>query len=67
MYRSPSSATTYVKVNSAINAGLTYTDATVSAGSSYAACSTALNWPASAVLVALVKVKVVVVTLVNGL
>jgi len=43
VYRSPSSATTYVKVNSAINAGLTYTDATVSAGSSYSYCVTTVD------------------------
>jgi fibronectin type 3 domain-containing protein len=38
VYRSPSSPTNYAKLNTALNAGLTYTDNSVSAGTSYSYC-----------------------------
>ncbi len=43
VYRSPASAATYVKLNTALTAGLTYTDATVSAGASYTYCLTTVD------------------------
>jgi len=47
VYRSPlvtsASTGTYAKVNSAVNAGLTYTDTSVSAGSSYTYCVTTVD------------------------
>ena len=43
IYRSPSNTATYTKVNTAVNAGLTYTDASVSAGASYTYCVTAVD------------------------
>lgn len=43
VYRSPSSATTYAKLNTSVNAGLTYTDASVSAGTSYSYCVTTVD------------------------
>jgi fibronectin type 3 domain-containing protein len=43
VYRSPSSATNYAKLNTAVNAGLTYTDASVSAGTSYSYCVTTVD------------------------
>jgi fibronectin type 3 domain-containing protein len=43
VYRSPSSATTYAKMNTTLNAGLTYTDASVSAGASYSYCVTTVD------------------------
>jgi fibronectin type 3 domain-containing protein len=38
VYRSPTSSTSYAKLNTAVNAGLTYTDSSVSAGTSYSYC-----------------------------
>ena len=44
VYRSPSGPTpNYAKVNAALNAGLTYTDTTVSAGASYTYCVTTVD------------------------
>jgi fibronectin type 3 domain-containing protein len=43
IYRSPSSATNYAKLNAALTAGLTYTDASVSAGAGYSYCVTAVD------------------------
>ncbi len=43
VYRSPSSATTYAKLNTAANAGLTFTDSSVSAGTSYNYCVTTVD------------------------
>jgi len=43
VYRSPSSATTYAKLNTALTTGLTYTDTTVSAGASYTYCVTTVD------------------------
>jgi fibronectin type 3 domain-containing protein len=43
VYRSPSSPTNYAKLNTALNAGLTYTDASVSAGTSYSYCVTTVD------------------------
>ncbi len=43
IYRSPSNTATYTKMNSAVNAGLTYTDTSVSAGASYTYCVTTVD------------------------
>ena len=43
VYRSPSTAATYVKLNAALNAGLTFTDTSVSAGASYNYCVTTVD------------------------
>ncbi len=43
VYRSPSSPTNYAKLNTALNAGLTYTDSSVSAGASYSYCVTTVD------------------------
>ena len=43
VYRSPSNATNFAKVNAALNAGLTYTDTTVSAGASFTYCVTTVD------------------------
>ncbi len=43
VYRSPASAATYAKMNTAVNAGLTFTDSSVSAGSSYNYCVTTVD------------------------
>ena len=43
IYRSPSNAVTYAKVNTALNVGLTFTDSTVSAGASYNYCVTTVD------------------------
>jgi fibronectin type 3 domain-containing protein len=43
VYRSPSSPTNYAKLNTALNAGLTYTDTSVSAGASYSYCVTTVD------------------------
>jgi len=43
VYRSPSSAAAYAKLNTTLNAGLTYTDTTVSAGASYTYCVTTVD------------------------
>ena len=43
VYRSPSSPTNYAKLNTALNAGLTYTDTIVSAGASYSYCVTTVD------------------------
>ena len=43
IYRSPSSSTNYAKVNTALNAGLTFTDSSVSAGASYNYCVTTVD------------------------
>jgi fibronectin type 3 domain-containing protein len=43
VYRSPSSATTYAKMNTTLDANLTYTDASVSAGASYSYCVTTVD------------------------
>jgi fibronectin type 3 domain-containing protein len=43
VYRSPASATSYAKLNTAVNAGLTFTDSTVSAGTSYSYCVTTVD------------------------
>ena len=43
VYRSPSSPTNYAKQNTALNAGLTYTDTSVSAGASYSYCVTTVD------------------------
>jgi fibronectin type 3 domain-containing protein len=43
VYRSPSSPTNYAKVNASHNAGLTYTDTSVSAGTSYSYCVTTVD------------------------
>ena len=43
VYRSPVSATNYAKVNSALIVGLTFTDTSVSAGTSYNYCATAVD------------------------
>jgi len=43
VYRSPSSPTNYAKLNTSLNAGLTYTDASVSAGTSYSYCVTTVD------------------------
>jgi fibronectin type 3 domain-containing protein len=43
VYRSPSSTTSYAKLNTTANAGLTYTDSSVSAGSSYSYCVTTVD------------------------
>ena len=43
VYRSPSNPTNYAKVNAALNAGLTYTDTSVSAGASYTYCVTTVD------------------------
>jgi len=43
VYRSPSSTTSYAKLNTATNAGLTYTDNSVTAGTSYNYCVTTVD------------------------
>jgi fibronectin type 3 domain-containing protein len=43
VYRSPSSPTNYAKLNTALNAGLTYTDTSVAAGTSYSYCVTTVD------------------------
>jgi fibronectin type 3 domain-containing protein len=43
VYRSPSSSTTYAKLNSTVNAGLTYTDTSVAAGTGYSYCVTTVD------------------------
>lgn len=43
VYRSASSATNYAKLNTAVDTGLTYTDASVSAGASYTYCVTTVD------------------------
>lgn len=43
VYRSPSSPTNYAKVNTSLNAGLTYTDTSVAAGTSYSYCVTTVD------------------------
>ncbi len=43
VYRSPSSAATYAKLNTALNAGLTFTDSSVSASASYNYCVTTVD------------------------
>ena len=43
VYRSPAAAANYAKVNTAVSAGLTYTDTTVAAGTSYNYCVTTVD------------------------
>jgi fibronectin type 3 domain-containing protein len=43
VYRSPSSSATYAKLNTALAAGLTFTDSSVSAGASYTYCVTTVD------------------------
>jgi fibronectin type 3 domain-containing protein len=44
VYRSPATAAlSYAKLNTALNAGLTYTDSSVSAGASYTYCVTTVD------------------------
>ena len=43
VYRSPASAATYAKMNTSLNAGLTYIDSSVSAGASYNYCVTTVD------------------------
>ena len=43
VYRSPSSPTNYAKLNTALSAGLTFTDSSVSAGASYNYCVTTVD------------------------
>jgi fibronectin type 3 domain-containing protein len=43
VYRSPASPTNYAKVNTALTTGLTYTDPSVSAGTSYTYCVTTVD------------------------
>jgi fibronectin type 3 domain-containing protein len=43
VYRSPSSVATYTKLNTALTAGLTYTDSSVAAGTSYNYCVTTVD------------------------
>jgi fibronectin type 3 domain-containing protein len=43
VYRSSSSTATYAKLNTAIAAGLTFTDSSVSAGASYTYCVTTVD------------------------
>ena len=43
VYRSPSSTATYTKLNTALAAGLTFTDSSVSAGASYTYCVTTVD------------------------
>ena len=43
VYRSPSSTATYAKLNTALAAGLTFTDNSVSAGASYNYCLTTVD------------------------
>jgi len=43
VYRSPSSSTTFTKLITVLNAGLTYTDLSVSAGASYTYCVTTVD------------------------
>jgi chitinase len=43
VYRSPAGAANYAKLNTALNAGLTYTDSSVSAGASYTYCVTTVD------------------------
>ena len=43
VYRSPSNAPNYAKLNTAVTAGLTFTDASVSAGASYNYCLTTVD------------------------
>jgi fibronectin type 3 domain-containing protein len=43
VYRSAASAAVYAKVNTALNVGLTYTDTSVAAGSSYSYCVTTVD------------------------
>jgi fibronectin type 3 domain-containing protein len=43
VYRSPLSTATYAKLNTAIVAGLTFTDGSVSAGASYTYCVTTVD------------------------
>ena len=43
VYRSPSSPVNYTKLNMALNAGLTFTDSSVSAGGSYNYCVTTVD------------------------
>jgi fibronectin type 3 domain-containing protein len=43
IYRSPSTTTSYAKLNTALNPGLTYSDTSVSAGASYNYCVTTVD------------------------
>ena len=43
VYRSPASAANYAKLNTALNAGLTYTDSSVLPGTSYSYCVTTVD------------------------
>jgi len=43
VYRSPSNPTNYAKLNTTLNAGLTFTDSSVSAGASYTYCVTTVD------------------------
>jgi chitinase len=43
VYRSATSPTSYTKLNTTLNAGLTYTDTSVSAGASYTYCVTTVD------------------------
>ena len=43
VYRSPSSPVNYAKLNTALNAGLTFTDSGVAAGASYNYCVTTVD------------------------
>ena len=43
VYRSPSSPTNYAKLNASLNAGLTDTDTSVAAGTSYSYCVTTVD------------------------
>jgi fibronectin type 3 domain-containing protein len=43
VYRSPESTTNYAKLNTALTAGQTYTDSSVSAGASYSYCVTTVD------------------------
>lgn len=43
IYRAPASGTAYAKLNASANAALTYTDTSVSAGTSYSYCVTTVD------------------------
>jgi fibronectin type 3 domain-containing protein len=43
IYRSPATPVNYAKVNTTLNAGLTYTDTAVAAGTSYTYCVTTVD------------------------
>jgi fibronectin type 3 domain-containing protein len=43
VYRSPASTATYAKVNTSVNAGLTFVDTSVTAGASYNYCVTTVD------------------------